>query len=157
MPGTMRRVLGLLIALAACDEVAYDTTIAREPARRAAMAKSITPGLTEGQVIARWGAPTQKRRTGGQTDFIYRSMKNPRGYWAPAFGDSANYVVVSFQYGEVIGVVTSETGGCRATFPPRPPGPGFPNPATVHPAATSPDTVLRPGVPPDLYAGGKAD
>ena len=33
---------------------------------------------------------------------------------------------------------TSETEGCRATFPPSPPGPGFPHLTPVPPAATCP-------------------
>ncbi|MEO1239146.1 MAG: hypothetical protein AAFW64_05700 [Pseudomonadota bacterium] len=129
----------LLIILAACSETARDTTIAATPDRRAMMAASVVPGkTTETEVITRWGAPTQRVREGGQTEFIYRSMTNPPGYYAPRFGDSANYVIVTFQYGLAVGVRTSETEGCRATFPPSPPGPGFPHLTTVHPAATCP-------------------
>lgn len=136
----MKRALALcLFALAACEENAWDTTIAETPDRRLAMAASVDIGkTTETEFVTRWGAPTQRVREGGQTEFIYRSMANPQGYYAPRFGDSAAYVIVTFQYGRAVGVRTSDTEGCRATFPPSPPGPGFYNPTTVHPAATCP-------------------
>lgn len=136
----MRILLPLLVLiLAACSETARDTTIAATADRRAVMAASVVPGkTTETELITRWGAPTQRVREGGQTEFIYRAMTNPAGYYAPRFGDSANYVIVTFQYGLAVGVRTSETEGCRATFPPSPPGPGFPHLTTVHPAATCP-------------------
>lgn len=129
----------LVLLLASCSETAWDTTIAQTADRRAVMAASVVPGkTTETELITRWGAPTQRVREGGQTEFIYRSMANPDGYIAPRFGDSANYVIVTFQYGLAVGVRTSETEGCRATFPPSPPGPGFGHLTTVHPAATCP-------------------
>jgi len=169
-----RLALVICLALAACGETAFDTTIADTPDRRAAMAASVVPGrTTETEFITRWGAPTQRVREGGQTEFIYRNMSNPPGYFAPRFGDSATYVIVTFQYGRAVGVRTSETEGCRATFPPSPPGPGFYNPTTVHPAATCPGvgplrgvpgagsgrrTEAAPGVTEDRYTGGgKAD
>ncbi len=173
--------------LAGCEETARDTTIADNVDRRAAMAASVRIGkTTETEFVTRWGAPTQRVREGGQTEFIYRSMRNPEGYYAPRFGDSARYVIVTFQYGLAVAVRTSEIEGCRATFPPSPPGPGFPHLTTVHPAATcdgvgplqgrthpieraakrltSQDkrpslsgTQDRPGVPSADYVGGKAD
>ena len=60
-------------------------------------------------------------------------MTNPPGYHIPQFGDSSAYVVVLFQYGVAIGAYSSDIEGCRATFAPRPPGAGYPNPATVKP------------------------
>ena len=176
-----------VLLLSACVETAWDTTIASTADRRAAMAASVTIGkTTETEFVTRWGAPTQRVREGGQTEFIYRSMRNPEGYYAPRFGDSANYVIVTFQFGQATAVRTSETEGCRATFPPNPPGPGFPHMTTVHPAATCPgvgplsgrvhpieraaerlsgrdktpslsSTQGRPGVPSDVFVGGKAD
>lgn len=136
----MRLLLAFaLVALAACEPTARDTTIAATPDRRAAMAASVVIGkTTETGLITRWGAPTQRIREGGQSELVYRSMANPAGYYAPRFGDSANYVIVTFQYGLATAVRTSETEGCRATFPPSPPGPGFPHLNTVHPAATCP-------------------
>ncbi len=68
----------------------------------------------------------------GQVAYIYRNMSNPPGYYTPQFGNSQAYVVVLFQYGLAVGAYSSDTEGCRATFPPRPPGPGFDNPSTVH-------------------------
>jgi hypothetical protein len=125
--------------LAACEETAWNTTIADSADRRFAMAASVVPGqTTQTEFITRWGAPTQRVREGGQTEFVYRNMANPAGYLAPRFGDSAHYVIVTFQYGRAVAVRTSETEGCRATFPPAPPGPGFAHPTTVHPAATCP-------------------
>ena len=140
MTRRMRLLLPLvLIILAACSEIARDTTIAATADRRAVMAASVVPGkTTETELITRWGAPTQRVREGGHTEFIYRTMTNPAGYYAPRCGESANYVIVTFQYGLAVGVRTSETEGCRATFPPSPPGPGFPHLTTVHPAATCP-------------------
>ena len=134
----MKRLsLFAVLMLAACAETAWNTTIADTPERRRAMAASVDIGnTTEKDFITRWGAPTQRVREGGQTEFIYRTMSNPSGYYAPRFGDSANYVIVTFQYGRAVGVRTSESEGCRATFPPWPPGPGFPHLTTVHPAAT---------------------
>ncbi|MEL7025877.1 MAG: hypothetical protein AAGO57_01425 [Pseudomonadota bacterium] len=181
-----RAAIIFVILFAGCEETAWDTTIAATEDRRAEMAGSVAIGTTtETEFITRWGAPTQRVREGGQTEFIYRSMENPPGYNAPRFGDSANYVIVTFQYGRAVGVRTSETEGCRATFPPSPPGPGFPHYTTVHPAATCPgvgqlqgrvhpiEQVLGqwtgqptgsaaqshglPGVPADIYTGGKAD
>ncbi|MDJ1008903.1 MAG: hypothetical protein QNJ13_13885 [Paracoccaceae bacterium] len=134
-----RAHLAVVLALAACSETAWNTTIADTPDRRLAMAASVEVGkTTETEFITRWGAPTQRVREGGQTEFIYRNMSNPAGYIAPRFGDSASYVIVTFQYGRAVGVRTSETEGCRATFAPVPPGYGWPNPTTVHPAATCP-------------------
>lgn len=184
----MRVVPLLLLLLAGCAETAWDTTIAETPDRRWAMAASVVPGkTTETEFITRWGAPTQRVREGGQTEFIYRSMANPPGYHFPRFGESGAYVIVTFQYGLAVAVRTSDTEGCRATFPPSPPGPGFPNPSTVHPASTCPgvgplqgrvhplEQAVRqwtgqapigggapagtpPGVPEDRYGGaGKAD
>lgn len=96
------------------------------------MASTVIPGTTtETGFATRWGNPTQKVREGGQTEFVYRSMSNPPGWYAPQFGDSRNYVIVTFQYGLATGVRTSDGIDCRATFPPRPPGFGFDNPATV--------------------------
>jgi len=174
--------------LAGCEVTAWNTTIADSADRRLAMAASVVPGrTTETEFITRWGAPTQRVREGGQTEFIYRNMTNPEGYIAPRFGDSASYVIVTFRYGRAVAVRIPETEGCRATFPPSPLGPGFAHFTTVHPAATCPGvgplqgrvhpidrgvrqwtgqnegsgvtpTGDRPGVPEDRFAGdGKAD
>ena len=97
------------------------------------MVESVVPGrTTEKRFTLQWGNPTQKQREGGQVAYIYRNMSNPPGYYTPQFGNSQAYVVVLFQYGLAVGAYTSDTEGCRATFPPRPPGPGFDNPSTVH-------------------------
>ncbi len=102
---------------------------------RWAMLSSIQPGhTTETQVRLRWGNPTQIVREGAEKRFIYRNMTNPPGYRFPQFGDSTSYVVVVFQYGIATQVYSSDVEGCRATFAPRPPGAGFDNPTTVHPA-----------------------
>lgn len=107
--------------------------MADNPQVRRAMVASVVPGrTTEKRFALQWGNPTQKSREGAQTAYIYRNMSNPPGYYAPQFGDSRAYVVVLFQYGLAVGAYSSDTEGCRATFPPRPPGPGFDNPSTVH-------------------------
>ena len=101
---------------------------------RWAMLAGIEPGrTTEVQVRLRWGNPTQIVREGAEKQFIYRNMTHPPDYWFPQFGDSTSYVVVVFQYGIATQAYSSDIEGCRATFPPRPPGPGFDNPTTVHP------------------------
>lgn len=107
--------------------------MADHPQVRRAMLASVVPGrTTEKRFALQWGNPTQKSREGGQTAYIYRNMSNPPGYYTPQFGNSRAYVVVLFQYGIAVGAYSSDTEGCRATFPPRPPGPGFDNPSTVH-------------------------
>ncbi len=120
------------LMLAACGGVAWNTEVATTPEARTAMALFVEPGVTtETGFATRWGNPSQKVREGGQTEFIYRDMKNLPGWYYPQFGDSHNYVIVTFQYGLATGVRTSDGIDCRGTFPPRPPGPGFDNPATV--------------------------
>ena len=128
------RLLILVLFLSGCGGLAWNTTVADVPSSRAAMLSSIVPGATtEKRFVAQWGNPTQKIREGAQVSYVYRNMRNPAGYAAPQFGDSSQFVVVQFQYGLAIGGYSSDTQGCRATFPPRPPGPGLDNPTTVHP------------------------
>ena len=113
--------------------MAWNTTVADHPKVRQVMLASVEPGYTtEKQFTAQWGNPTQKIREGGQTAFVYRNMKNPPGYYAPQFGNSGDFVVITFQYGIAVGGYSSDSQGCRATFAPRPPGHGFDNPSTVH-------------------------
>lgn len=119
--------------LAGCGGMAWNTTVADHPQVRTAMLASVVPGrTTEKRLVAQWGQPTQKIREGAQVSYVYRNMKNPPGYYAPQFGSSQAYVVVSFQYGLAIGGYSSDVEGCRATFAPRPPGQNFDNPSTVH-------------------------
>ena len=129
----MARVLFLCCLLCGCGGVSWNTTVANHPQLRAAMVASVVPGrTTEKRFVLQWGNPTQKQREGAQVAYIYRNMSNPPGYYTPQFGNSQAYVVVLFQYGLAVGAYSSGTEGCRATFPPRPPGPGFDNPSTVH-------------------------
>ena len=125
------------LALTACSGVAWNTRVADTPGARRAMADSVVPGTTtETALIARWGQPVQKIRDGGQTSYVYRNMRNPRGSFPfPDYGDSQNFVIVTFQYGLATGVTTTETAGCRATFTPRPPNYTFDNPTEVRLAA----------------------
>ncbi|MDJ0639133.1 MAG: hypothetical protein QNJ20_09880 [Paracoccaceae bacterium] len=121
------------LGLAACGGVSWNTTVANHPQVRDAMLASVVPGkTTEKRFILQWGHPTQKLREGAQMSFIYRDMSNPPGYYVPQFGNSQAFVVVVFQYGLAVGAYSSDTEGCRATFAPRPPGPAFDNPSTVH-------------------------
>ncbi|NNE89870.1 MAG: hypothetical protein HKN27_17515 [Silicimonas sp.] len=170
------RLLILVLFLSGCGGLAWNTTVADAPSSRWAMLASVVPGqTTEKRFVAQWGNPTQKIREGAQVSYVYRNMNNPWGYPAPQFGDSSQFVVVTFQYGLAIGGYSSDTQGCRATFAPRPPGQNFDNPTTVHPVncsglpnppgpGDSVQTVFtqpldaagigsrnRPGVPSDAY------
>ena len=165
----MRAAL-LVLCLAACAPVSYNTLIAEDPAVRLAMVRSIRIGVTtDTDVTTRWGKPTQIVREGAQHEWIYRDMRTP-GRPFPRFGNSSDYVIVTFQYGIATDVRTSDFEGCRGTFPPRPPGPGYPNPSTVLPvncpgvavvagprdaATVVPGIGGRPGVPGDGPYGGK--
>ena len=147
-----------ILILAGCSEVAWNTTVANEPASRLAMARAVVPGqTTERDLILRWGAPTQKVREGAQTSFIYRDMRNPPDYYFPQFGTSERYVIVTFQYGIATGVTTSDDVPCRATFQPRPPNYGFDNPTTVHVAGDCPLSGLWPDTVTDAVAGPTPD
>ncbi len=129
----MVRVLLICLCLAACGGVSWNTTVADHPQVRRAMLASVHPGkTTEKRFVLQWGHPTQKLREGAQVSYIYRNMANPPGYYAPQFGSSQAYVIVLFQYGLAVGAYSSDTAGCRATFAPRPPGPTFDTPSTVH-------------------------
>ncbi len=120
------------VILSSCGGLSWNSEVAATRDSRLAMASTVIPGATtETGFTTRWGNPTQKVREGGQMEFVYRSMKNPPGWYAPQFGDSRNYVIVTFQYGLATGVRTSDGIDCRATFPPRPPGFGYDNPSTV--------------------------
>ena len=129
----MRLVITLFL-LTGCGGLAWNTEVADYWQVRQAMLDSVIIDRTsEKAYVVQWGAPTQKIREGGQVSYVYRNMANPEGYHAPQFGDSTRFVVVVFQFGVAIDGYSSETQGCRATFPPRPPGPGFDNPSTVKP------------------------
>ena len=148
--------LFLIFLLSGCGGLAWNTTVADDQNVRWAMLDSVVPGrTTPTDLTTRWGNPTQKVREGAETRFVYRNMQNPPGYRFPQFGDSTAYVVVVFQYGLATRAYSSDTEGCRATFPPRPPGPGFDNPATVRPLNCGPlnwHDPSGPGVPRDDYA-----
>ena len=121
-----------LLVLSGCGGLAWNTDVASTPASRLAIAMSVQPGITtETALVTRWGHPVQKVREGAQTEFIYRSVLNPDWYTLPQFGDSNDYVIVTFQYGLATGVRTSDGIACRGSFMPRPPGYGFDNPTTV--------------------------
>lgn len=144
-----------LLCLAGCSGVAYNTTVAQSPASRLAMAMSVIPGeTTERGFMTRWGAPVQKVREGGQTEFVYRDMREAEWYHLPQFGDSTAYVIVTFQYGIATGVRTSDGIACRATFPPRPPNFGLDNPTQVELVGTCPLAGLWPASGDDAAGGG---
>ena len=126
------RLLLMLWGLTGCGGLAWNTTVADHPQVRQAMLASVQTGMTEKSFTSRWGNPAQKIREGAQVSYVYRNTKNPTGYYVPQFGNSGQFVVVSFQYGLAVGAYSSDTQGCRATFAPRPPGHGFDNPTTVH-------------------------
>jgi hypothetical protein len=150
----MKRILPVMLCLSACGGLSWNTTLADTPEVRQSMLASVERGITtETGFVTRWGNPTQKVREGAETRFVYRNMTNPPGFRFPQFGDSTAYVVVVFQYGVARGAYSSDTEGCRATFPPRPPGPGFDTPTTVHPVncAGGGNGSGAPGVPPDSF------
>ena len=129
----MVRVLFFCLLLAGCGGTSWNTTVANHPQVRSAIVASVVPGrTTEKRLQLQWGNPTQKQREGAQVAYIYRNTSNPPGYYVPQYGNRQHYVVVLFQYGLAVGAYSSDTEGCRATFPPRPPGPGYDNPSTVH-------------------------
>lgn len=118
--------------LAGCSGLTWDTEVASTLSARNAMVEFVTPGwTTETAFTTRWGKPTQKVREGGQTEFVYRDVKNPPGWLLPQFGNNSHYVIVTFQYGLATGIRTSDGIDCRGTFPPRPPGFDYDNPTTV--------------------------
>ncbi|MBT8455565.1 MAG: hypothetical protein HKO95_09265 [Rhodobacteraceae bacterium] len=127
--------------LAGCIGLSWDTTVANTAETRLALAQSVEIGrTTERGLVTRWGNPLQKVHEGGQSEYIYRQMN----------GDSADYVIVTFQHGLATGVRWSEIGGCRATFAPRVPGYGYDTPDIVRPVgACAP--AARPGVVVDAY------
>ena len=156
----MRFLLAFLF-LASCSGLAWETEVAETWHVRKTMLESVRPGhTTEHAFVARWGAPTQKIREGGQTTYVYRSMKDAKEYRPLKFGDSTRFVAVVFQYGVAVSAYSSEAQGCRATFPPRPPGLGFDNPSTVKPVncgageQQTPIGGQSPGVPDDSYQTG---
>ena len=153
------RALVLIFFLTGCGGLAWNTTVADAPSSRWAMLASLVPGqTTEKRFVAQWGNPTQKIREGAQVPYVYRNMSNPAGYPAPQFGDSSRFVVVTFQYGLAIGGYSSDSQRCRGTFPPRPPGPNFDNPTTVHPVNCSGlPNPPRPGNGVQTASGGPMD
>ena len=149
-----RFLMVAMIVLAGCSGRAWNTTVADTPAVRAAMLASVVPGqTTDGMFIGQWGRPTQILTEGGQTSFIYRNMKGPENTRLLQLGDSVRYVIVDFQYGIAVGARSSESVGCRATFPPRPPSYALDNPATVHPVNCR--LAGPPGVLSDRYGTGR--
>jgi hypothetical protein len=139
-------VLLLLLPIAACGGVVWDTTVADSPDVRRAMVESVRIGqTTDDEFVLRWGPPLQKAREGGRVDFIYRRQKQ-----------SADFVIVTFDYGVASGVRSTETEACRASFAPRVPGYGFDRPDIAMPVGwCGPPT--RPGVPLDSVGLGRGD
>lgn len=139
--------------ISGCGDLAYNTRVANTPVLRASMAESVVIGQTTEQgLTTRWGQPVQKVREGAQIEYIYRDLTDETIGKLFSIGNSTAYVIVTFQYGKAVGVRTSNDEGCRATFPPRPPGHGFSNPMTVYPVMTCPG-LYRPsggglGAPP---------
>jgi len=143
----MRKHLLAFAFLAACDGTAWNTTVADTAITRMQMLNSIEFGrTTAAEFERRWGQPTQKMREGARMTYVYRNMgKLGEAIEAPLmFGDSANYFMVTFDYGIAIAFESPETVHCRATFPPRPPGPGFNNPSVIRPVGSCapPDPIV---------------
>lgn len=158
----MRIALILPLFLSACGGLAWNTEVAEQFPVRLAMLASVEPGVTtETAFVTRWGNPTQKVREGAQVEYVYRDTSNPDDGQVRAlrYGYSREYVIVTFQYGLAVGARSSDTEGCRGTFPPQPPGFGFDTPATVYPMGDCVGPGGReagegPGVPDDSYQAG---
>ena len=140
----MRAGLLLIPVLAACAPVALNTTVADRAEVRRAMVESVRIGVTtDDEFVLRWGPPFQQAREGGRTSYIYRSTRQ-----------SANFVIVAFDYGVAVDVRSTETEACRATFAPRVPGYGFDQVETAHPSGWC-GPASRPGVPLDSVGLGR--
>jgi hypothetical protein len=133
-----------LLYLPACGPVALNTTIADRAEVRRAMVESVRIGeTTDDEMVLRWGPPFQQAKEGGRTNYIYRSAMQ-----------SANFVIVTFDYGVAVDVRSTETEACRATFAPRVPGYGFDQAETVYPSGWC-GPAQRPGVPLDSLGLGR--
>ena len=147
------RWISLLFAtcLPACTGLSWDTTLAETRETRFAMLQSVEIGrTTEGQFTARWGQPTQRIREGGQTELVYRRIRD-QPFRMPQVGVSDRFVIVTFQYGKAVAARSNDTELCRAIFPPRPPGFGYSTPAIIRPIGTCPGTA---GGPPGTTSPG---
>lgn len=149
-------VICLLLA-AGCTGRAWNTSVADDPAVRVSIVDSVRIGVTtETAFVTRWGRPVQILREGAQTTYIYRNVAVP-GEYLLRYGNSAEYVIVDFQYGVAVNVRTSDAVGCRATFPPLPSGYQLDNPSTVHPV-NCPSVIVATapvvGQPVDHRRGG---
>ena len=135
-----------LTVVSSCGGIAWNNTVADDFAVRRAMVESLEIGqTTETQWTTRWGRPVQKVREGAQTDFIYRNLKDEKEGKLFFIGESTEYVIVSFQYGVAIGIVTSDDVDCRATFQARPPGQNWDYPGTTYPMQDCPGRYV-PGL-----------
>lgn len=134
----------LFVLLAACGGVATTTTVADRADVRRAMVDSVRFGqTTDDEFVLRWGPPHQKAKEGGRVNFIYRSPRQ-----------SANFVIVTFDYGIAVDARSTETEACRATFAPRVPGYGFDRIEPVYPVGWC-GPAFRPGVPLDSVDLGR--
>lgn len=141
----MRWVL-IVLALAACDRTAWNTTVADTAAVRLAMLASVEVGrTTETRFTTRWGYPTQKVREGAEVEYVYRNIVDPGSRKPIQYGRSDAWVIVTFRHGLAIGARSSDTERCRASFPPRPPGFGFSNPTTVVPVGDCAEWLAMAG------------
>lgn len=150
----MRLFLLLPLLLAGCGGLAYNTEVAEQFPVRLAMMASVEPGVTtETAFVTRWGNPTQKVREGAQVEYVYRDTSNPDDgeFRLLRYGTSPHFVIVTFQYGLAVGARSSDTEGCRGTFPPQPPGFGFDTPATVYPMGNCVAAGQRQGVTDQSY------
>jgi hypothetical protein len=134
----------LLLPLAACGGLALTTTVADRAEVRRAMVDSVRIGqTTDDAFVLRWGQPHQKATEGGRVNFVYRSPQQ-----------SANFVIVTFDYGVAVDIRSTETEACRATFAPRVPGYGFDRVEPVYPVGWC-GPAIRPGVPLDTVGLGR--
>lgn len=142
MSRTRYPMLGaLLLSLAACGGVAWDTEIAETATARRAMLDSVRIGVTtETEFVTRWGPPFQKIREGGRTEFVYRRQEV-----------NSRYVIVTFDYGVAIAARSNDMELCRGAFLSRVPGYGIDSQDTV----VAVGNCRRVGAP--LSATGRPD
>ena len=90
-----------LTVVSSCGGIAWNNTVADDFAVRRAMVESLEIGqTTETQWTTRWGRPVQKVREAAQTHFLYRNLKDEKEGKLFFIGESTEYVIVSFQYGQ---------------------------------------------------------
>jgi hypothetical protein len=121
MEAAMKRtifVIGAALALTAAEARAQDTTTA------------VRPGMTEADVLTRWGEPVAVRRVNDWTYLFFRNnLEREWGY----------YDTVFLQSGQVVDAIVRDPGHVYLGQSSSPPGriPAFTPPAGARPDSTA--------------------